>query len=302
MPAAFTPVAPAQKPGMMAAPGRNAAFLVEPKAGAAPGVYAVRVETPGGLSNILLFTVGTFPGSDGGGIAAVLAAQPERLHRERRGHSRNPDHGQRHAPGAGARLFRVYGKGGETRVFEVEARRCGSAIDPVLRILDASGRQLARSDDSPATGLDARIDFTFPREGYYYVEVTDARFSTQAQNFYRLKMGAYNYADGIFPLGGRRGEKTEITFFGAHLPAPREVELGPASMPGDMALTTVALPDSPALPFLFAVSDLPELIEPKGDVPVPERDQRTAREGRRYRPLPPPRGTRRAPALRTAGA
>ena len=103
-------------------------------------------------------------------------------------------------------VYRVYGKAGERRVFELEARRCGSAIDPVLRILDGAGKQLARNDDAPGAGLDARLDFTFPSEGNYYVEVTDARFSTQAQNFYRLKMGAYRYADGIFPLGGRRGD------------------------------------------------------------------------------------------------
>ena len=111
-------------------------------------------------------------------------------------------------------VYRVSGKAGERRVFELEARRCGSAIDPVLRILDGSGKQLARSDDAPGAGLDARLDFTFPSEGNYYVEVTDARFSTQAQNFYRLKMGAYRYADGIFPLGGRRGERVPVTFFG----------------------------------------------------------------------------------------
>ena len=36
------------------------------------------------------------------------------------------------------------------------------------------------------------------------------------------------------------------------------------------AFTRVALPDSPALPFLFAVSDLPEVMEPvEGTVPVP---------------------------------
>ncbi len=167
-------------------------------------------------------------------------------------------------------VYRVSGKAGERRVFEVEARRCGSAIDPVLRILDAAGKQLARSDDSPGTGLDARIDFTFPAEGSYYVEVTDARFSTQVQNFYRLKMGAYRYADGIFPLGGRRGAQTEVTFFGAHAGAGAHtiVDLSKKS-PAD-AFTRVALPDSPALPFLFAVSDLPELLEPvEGAVPVP---------------------------------
>ena len=104
-------------------------------------------------------------------------------------------------------VYRVSGKAGERRVFEVEARRCGSAIDPVLRILDGAGKQLARSDDSPGAGLDTRLDFTFPAEGNYYVEVTDARFSTQAQNFYRLKMGSYRYADGIFPLGGRAANR-----------------------------------------------------------------------------------------------
>ena len=57
-------------------------------------------------------------------------------------------------------------------------------------------------------------DFTFPREGNYYVEVTDARFSAQTQNFYRLKMGSYRYAEGVFPLGGRRGEQTPVTFIG----------------------------------------------------------------------------------------
>jgi hypothetical protein len=163
-------------------------------------------------------------------------------------------------------VYRVAGKAGEHRVFEVEARRCGSAVDPVLRILDASGKQLARSDDSPGAGLDARIDFTFPAEGSYYVEVTDARFSTQAQNFYRLKMGAYRYAEGIFPLGGKRGGEVPVTFFGARLGSVKAT----ADLRNAGTFAEVALPDSPALPFLFAVSDLPELLEPLNDAaPVP---------------------------------
>jgi hypothetical protein len=167
-------------------------------------------------------------------------------------------------------VYRVSGKAGERRVFEVEARRCGSAIDPVLRIMDGTGKQLARSDDSPGTGLDTRLDFTFPAEGAYYVEVTDARFSTQSQNFYRLKMGSYRYADGIFPLGGPRGGQTQVSFFGPHAGASAHttVDLRKAG-PAD-AFTRVTLPDSPALPFIFAVSDLPELLEPvEGTVPVP---------------------------------
>jgi hypothetical protein len=83
-------------------------------------------------------------------------------------------------------------------------------------------------------------------------------------------MGSYRYADGIFPLGGRRGAQTEVAFFGSHAGAGAHATVdlrkaGPAE-----AFTRVALPDSPALPFLFAVSDLPELLEPvEGTVPIP---------------------------------
>ena len=52
--------------------------------------------------------------------------------------------------GAERDVFRVAAKAGERRVFEVDARRSGSAVDPVLRILDGSGKQLARSETTRA--------------------------------------------------------------------------------------------------------------------------------------------------------
>src|SRR5581483_11380883 len=153
------------------------------------------------------------------------------------------------------------GKAGERRVFEVEARRSGSAVDPVLRILDASGKQPAPSADTPGGSLAPPLDFTSPAEGNYYVEVADARFSNQNQNFYRLKMGAYRYAEGLFPLGGRRGEKVPVTFFGARLGSAHAVADLTAVAAND-AFSRVALPDSPQLPFVFAVGDYPEVREP----------------------------------------
>jgi hypothetical protein len=253
----------------MVTPGRSLSFLVELKPDAAPGVYPIRIQTESGISNILLFTLGTYPEvteeesqpnsppnrNDFIETAEPIRSTPVLVNGTLRGPERD--------------LFRVYGKGGERRVFEVEARRAGSAVDPVLRILDGSGKQLARSDDSFGAGLDPRIDFTFPSEGNYYVEVADARFSNQAQNFYRLKMGSYRYAEGIFPLGGRRGEQTPVTFFGAKLGAvPSTADLRNAG-PLD-AFTRVALPDSPTLPFVFAISDLPEVREPvAAAIPLP---------------------------------
>jgi len=270
LPASFTLMTPVQIPGSMQTPGRSLAFLVEPKAAAAPGVYPLRIETPAGMSNILLFTLGTFPEvteeesqpdspahrNDSIETAEPVAAVPVVVNGTLRGPERD--------------IFRISGKAGERRVFEVEARRCGSGVDPVLRILDPAGRQLARSDDAPGAGLDARLDFTFPKDGSYYVEVTDARFSTQAQNFYRLKMGAYRYADGIFPLGGRRGEQAPVTFFGGRVGAGLKSNVDLRGVGKAEAFAPVALPDSPALPFIFAIGDLPELMEPvAGAVPVP---------------------------------
>jgi hypothetical protein len=269
LPAAFTPVVVPLKPGMMQM-DRAAAFLVELKTDAKPGVYPIRIETAVGISNVLLFTVGTFP------EAVEEESQP--YSKPNRNDSIETAEAVRAAPvtlngtlrGAERDIFRISGKAGERRVFEVEARRCGSAVDPVLRILDGSGKQLARADDSPGAGLDPRIDFTFPAEGFYYVEVTDARFSTQAQNFYRLKMGAYTYAESIFPLGGPRGKQVSVTFSGGRAGAGVATTVDLSKIDPRAAFTLASLPDSGALPMVFAVSDLPELTKPKeGLLPVP---------------------------------
>jgi len=271
LPATFTALnIPPSADGMMSFPGRSAAFLVEPKPEAVPGVYPIRIESSKGISNVLLFSVGTFPevteeeslpyakpnSNDSIETAQPIQSTPVTVNGTLRGAERD--------------VYRVSGKAGERRVFEVEARRCGSAIDPVLRILDGNGKQLAHSDDAPGSGLDARIDFTFPREGNYYVEIHDARFSRQAQDFYRLKMGSYSYAEGIFPLGGRRGEITGVTLFGSDLKADVKTSVDLRTLAPETRFARVALPDSPALPLIFAVSDLPELMEPiQGTLPVP---------------------------------
>jgi hypothetical protein len=269
MQAAFTPLALSARESRTMGSGRAVKFMVEPKEDIVPGIYPIRVETPGGISNVLLFTVGTFPEyaeeesgrySEPNRNDSIENAEPIQT---------TPATVNGTLAGAERDIYRVYGKAGERRVFEVEARRCGSAVDPVLRILDGAGKQLARSDDAPLAGLDPRIDFTFPREANYYVEVHDARFSGQMQNFYRLKMGAYSYPEGIFPLGGKRGESTDVTFFGGNLGAPVKAAIDLRSVQQTAGLTSVAAPNSPEAPFLFAISDLPELIEPLEPVSVP---------------------------------
>jgi hypothetical protein len=160
-------------------------------------------------------------------------------------------------------VFRIQAKSGEKEVFEVEARRLGSAIDPVLEILDASGKSLARSEDAPLLGLDARVEVTFPRDGYFYVVVHDSRYSTQAANFYRLKIGSYAYPKEIFPLGGRRGEVVEASL------GAQKITVDLRTLDANTRQVFVNLPDSAVLPIPFAVGDDPETTAPTDSIALP---------------------------------
>lgn len=250
LPASFTSLGP-EKPGMR---DKYATFLVEPSADWAVGVYPIRVRAPNGISNILLFSVGAFPeiteeesrpGSlphqnDSIEKAQTIPSTPITLNGTLKGPERD--------------VYRIQVKAAERRVFEVDARRAGSAVDPVIRILDGAGKMVARSDDEPALSLDPRLTVTFPKEGYYYIELHDSRFSSQAENFYRLKTGTYNFASSIYPLGGRRGEQVSVAVSGTNVKA----NLTDAKTPQIF----VNLPDSPSLPLPFAVGDYPEILEP----------------------------------------
>jgi hypothetical protein len=254
LPGTFTPLSP-EVAGAMTE-GRYATFLVEPTGETPLGLYPIRVQTNEGISNIQLFAVGSFPeytedesrpgalpnSNDTIETAQALPSAPFTLNGTLRGPERD--------------VFRLSAKAGERLVIEVEARRCGSAIDPELEILDGSGKPIARSEDAAMLGLDARADVTFPQTGYYYVVVHDARFSNQVANFYRLKVGSYPYPDTIYPLGGRRGEVVE-TSLGA-----QTIHVDLRSVDTGTKQTMVNLPDSASLPVPFAVGDDPEVTAP----------------------------------------
>jgi hypothetical protein len=101
------------------------------------------------------------------------------------------------------------------------------------------------------------------------VEVHDARFSRQAQNFYRLRMGAYQFFDGVFPLGGRRGEVASVNFIGGNAAAPAKANVDLRQIRENQNLVTTAAPGGSDLPFVFAVGDEPEVIEPAAPVQIP---------------------------------
>lgn len=244
-------------------------LLLQLKEDAAPGLYPVRVRTEDGLSNVLLFAVGTLPETV---EAESLLKEKERIEKLT---NDTPVLAEKLAVpitvngtliGPDQDYFRFTAKAGQRLVFEVDARRAGSAIDPVVRVMNTAGKELAANNDAPGAGVDARAEVTFAQAGEYLVLVHDARYSDQDQNFYRLKIGSYPYAEFMFPLGGQRGKTVDVSLTGGSLAAPVPVK---TVLPSDKQASyfPVNLPGSSSLPFLFRMSDLPEVLEPQSALP-----------------------------------
>jgi hypothetical protein len=232
-------------------------FLVALKSDTPVGFYPIRVITGDGISNVVLFSVSDLPE-----VEEIESKDPKQSNDA-------PEAAQRISlpavingtlVGPDIDNYRFTAKAGQKLVFEVEARRAGSAIDPAIEIFDAAGREIAKNDDAPGLGVDSRVEVTFPAAGDYRVAVHDSKYSDQAQNFYRLKIGSYPYADAIFPLGGRRGEKVVVALSGGNLahPVKMTVDLNTKSR-----YSLIHLPGSMSPPFVFVVSDSLESYEPE---------------------------------------
>ncbi len=246
----------------MARPGSALPYMVALKPNAPIGFYPIRVVTANGISNVVLFSVGDLPEVE------------EIESRDRKQSNDFPAQAQKITVpvvvngtlvGPDVDNYSFTAKAGQKLVFEVEARRAGSGIDPAIEIFDSAGREVAKNDDAPGLGVDSRTEVTFPRAGEYRVQIHDSKYSEQTQNFYRLKIGSYLYADAIFPLGGRRGGKTEVTLSGGNLARPAKVSVDLDTKAG---YAFVRLPGSMSAPFVFEVGDNAEAVEPADGKPA----------------------------------
>lgn len=266
IPGSFTPLTASG--GKM---GPALSFLLELDADAPVGLYPLRLETSTGLTNLALFSVGGFaevseqestPEGRAGSNDGVEDAQPIELPATVNGRLAAADRD----------VYRFKAKAGESVAIEVEARRTGSAIDPVLRVLDADGEQLAANNDAPGLSLDSRLRFRAPADGVYYAVIHDAAYSGQQADSYRLKIGDFDFADGFFPLGGPLGKQVEVEWHGGNLPQPMTTTVNLSAAEAGSRWARIHPPGKPgALPATFALSDREEEIESK---------DRTLTEGR----------------------
>ncbi len=165
--------------------GSNATQLivdVSIPADAATGYVPLNVVSAGGTSNSSAVVIDSLPQRP---IAEVSAEKPAAL------------------PGAyvgtvtGSEQARVYfhGTAGQTIGIEVETRRLGAALDPVLEVKSSANTPLLIEWGRANLRGDARTEFSVPADGLYAVELHDLAYNAPGQNPFRLRIGAPDAID-----------------------------------------------------------------------------------------------------------
>ena len=101
----------------------------------------------------------------------------------------------------------------------------------VLRIRDASGKELAYNDDY-RFNPDPLIYFEVPDDGEYLLYINEALFRGRESFVYRITIGELPFVTSIFPLGCRVGEPVKIETDGWNLekttltPPPKDAKPG----------------------------------------------------------------------------
>jgi hypothetical protein len=186
------------------------------------GIYAMRLMTTAGVSNLQLFMVDDL---------ATVEKSGKNNSAERAQAVSLPVAVEGACEALASDYYAFDAKAGERVTFDMVAQRLGSKLDPMLRVLDAGGREVAYCDDTPGLGGDIRFAHTFEAAGRYVVELRDADYEGGSEFRYRLRMGGFPAATVAFPVAGKRGAMTsfEPAEIGREVYKPFEVQVGEAA-------------------------------------------------------------------------
>jgi len=224
--------------------GKNAAevtFAFNVPADAPVGVHGLRIANPTGISNLFLMMVDDLPSvAQVKPNTTVATAQALTV----------PVGVDGNVDSLSRTNYKVTVTADQTLSFEVVARRLGSPLDPMLRILDLQGRELAYSDDAPGLGGDSRLTYTFKTAGEYIVEVRDIRFQGGANFTYRLRIGDFPCVTTPYPMGIKKGGPAQLAFAGSRLDGAAPVTVNiPNENPANWVNIGVKLPNGTASGF-----------------------------------------------------
>ena len=139
---------------------------------------------------------------------------------------------------------------GERVILDIDADELGSTLDPILRLFNSAGTQLAVSDDDPAPGefftLDSYIDFSASVADTYYVGVSG--YSNFSYDPFIDGSGAFNSSSGSYELAiqvGSGGSVNQVVLPEPNNTIPQAVDSGLSSAnPGTLIATGLIRTDT----------------------------------------------------------
>ena len=147
-----------------------------------PGVYAARLITDQGASASQLVVVDDLPN-------VALTAESENLATAQALSTDVSVTGQLNA--VKPRFFKVSLTAGQNLSVEVLARRLNSELDPVVRVTNDSGAEVAFCDDIPGMQGDTGLKFTAETDGEYVIELRDVKYSGGGRHYFHLRIGDF---------------------------------------------------------------------------------------------------------------
>jgi hypothetical protein len=161
-----------------------------------------------------------------------------------------------------SQFYRIAPKQGEPFSVEVYAGRIGSKMDPLLRLLDKSGKELARTDDTQGLAGDCRLRYTPTDNEPLLLEIRDATFAGGVERFYHLRAGDFPLVTTVFPPVATAGATTSLQVggTGAEALAPIVVQ-APDDPQGVLSVPVRLAPDKPAAFAFLRVERGPVVLE-----------------------------------------
>ncbi len=178
---------------------------------ARPGIRELRLAGPDGISNLLLLCVDDLsqvsehePNDSGDNATALPVGSA----------------GVGVLDMADIDHFRVAGVGGQRVTIELEARRLGVPITPVVTVSSSQHQAIGQFRETPGMEGDCRFSVVMPSVGTCIVQVKDSLYQGGNGLAYRLRASLEPYATAIFPLGGLAGGQVDLHISGGSLHRP----------------------------------------------------------------------------------
>jgi hypothetical protein len=242
---------------------------------AEPGDRELRLGTPRGISNPLVFQVGLLPEV---ARKPMVTAPLQVLGKEAAALRKRPadEVEDRITPpcvlngqiaSGEVNRYRFTAQKGQNLVITTQARQLIPFIadavpgwfQPVLALYDANGKELAYDDDYRFKP-DPTMLFSVPEDGEYVLAVYDAIYRGREDFVYRITIGEVPFITSLFPLGCQRGAHASIDVKGWNLGDATVAPPAAGANPGVHFLRT-SLKDRVSNVLPFVLDEIPERLE-----------------------------------------